>query len=116
MKNILYEKHHLSGSLKEDRDKLMESMKNFVDTNSLVTRCCWKYFVGELEGEAFLEEFIALKEGVVRMKERYMNLLLYRYNFLMMDKMYHSALKKEEQESERLISKMEITNNSLKST
>ena len=63
------------GSLKEDREKLMEAMKSFVDTNAFVTRCCWKDSRGELEEEAFLEEFIVLKEAVVKMKESYMNLL-----------------------------------------
>ena len=43
-----------SGSLKEDREKLTSSMNNLVDTNSLVTRCCWKDSVGELEGKDFL--------------------------------------------------------------
>ena len=63
-----------------------------------------------------MEEFIALKERVVNMKDSYKNLLLYRYNLLTMDEMHHSALKKEEEESERLTSKLEITTNSLKST
>ena len=44
-----------SGSINEDRDKLMKTMNNFVDTNSLVEICCWKAYGGELEGEAFLE-------------------------------------------------------------
>ena len=50
------------------------------------------------------------------MKERYMNLLLYRDHLLMMDEMCHVALKEEEEKLERLISKLEITSNSLKST
>ena len=37
---ILGEPHHLSGSLKEDRKKLRVAMKNFVDINALVARCC----------------------------------------------------------------------------
>ena len=61
MDYIISKSHNLSGSLKDDKEKLMASMNNFVDINALVTRCCWKYFVGELEGEAFLEEFIELK-------------------------------------------------------
>ena len=78
MENFPCETHLLSGSLKEDREKLRAAMKNIVDTNALVTRCCQKYFVGELEGESFLEEFIALKEGMIKMRERYMNLLYVR--------------------------------------
>ena len=41
----------------------MESMNNFVETNSLVTRCSWKSSRGELEGEAFLEDIMALKSS-----------------------------------------------------
>ena len=40
MEDILGEPCHLSGSLKEDRNNLREAMKNFVDINALVTRCC----------------------------------------------------------------------------
>ena len=43
-----------SGSLKEDKEKSMASMKKFVDTNALVERCRWKYYEGELKGESFL--------------------------------------------------------------
>ena len=43
-------------------------------------------------------ECIALKEGISKMKENYMNLLYNRYHLLMMTEMYHSALKKEEEE------------------
>ena len=44
-----------SGSLKDDREKLLASINNIVDTNALVAICCWKAFGGELEGEYFLE-------------------------------------------------------------
>ena len=64
MEDLLYEIHHLIGSLKEDREKLMEAMNNFVEINALVARCCWKYSGGEMEGESFMEECIALKEGM----------------------------------------------------
>ena len=50
------------------------------------------------------------------MKESYMNLLLDIYPLLMMAEMYHSELNKEEEESERLTSKLEITSNSLNRT
>ena len=83
VKDILGEPHHLSGSLKEERKKLRESMKNIVDTNSLVARGCWEASEGEMEGEAFMEEFIALKESMSKMNERYMNLLFDRYHLLM---------------------------------
>ena len=56
MEVLLCEPHHLSGSLKEDRDNLMETMNNLVDINALVERCCWKASGGEMEGESFLEE------------------------------------------------------------
>ena len=61
-------------------------------------------------------ECIALKEGMEKMKENYMNLLYNRYHLLMMTEMYHSALKKEEEESKRLAKKLEITSDLLKST
>ena len=61
MEGLIFEPHYLFGSHKEDRYDLMASMNNFVGINALVTRCCWKYSVGELEGEAFLEDCIELK-------------------------------------------------------
>ena len=61
MEDILCEPHNLIGSLKEDRKNLREAMKFFFDINSLVARCCWKASSGDMEGESFLEECIALK-------------------------------------------------------
>ena len=116
MEDLLFETHNLSGSLKEDRKKLMASMKNFVDINALVARCCWKASGGEMEGESFMGEYIELKEGMDKMKDNYMNLLSEKDHLLMMDEMYHSALKKEEEESDRLDNKLEITSDLLKST
>ena len=75
MEDIICESHHLSVSLKEDKEKLMASLRNLVDINALVARCCWKDFGGEMEGEAFLAECIALKEGMEKMKVRYMSLI-----------------------------------------
>ena len=91
-------------------------MKNFVNINALVARCCWQASGGDMEGEAFLEECIALKEGMAKMKERYMNLLYEREYLLMVAEMYHCAFKRETQESERLHSKWEATYDSLKRT
>ena len=102
---FLCEPHNLSGSLKEDIKRLMESMKNFVDINALVARC-WKAYGGEMEGEAFLEECIALKEGMAKIKWSYMNLLSDRDHLLMVAEMYHCAVKKEEEEVERLTNKL----------
>ena len=45
-----------------------------------------------------------------------MNLFSNKDHLLMMAEMYHSALKKEEEESERLSNELEITSNSLRST
>ena len=61
MEDILCEPHNLSGSIKEDREKLMDAMNNLVDINALVARCCWKDSSGDVEGESFLEECIELK-------------------------------------------------------
>ena len=116
MEDIFGEPHHLSGSLKEDRKNLREAMKNFVDINALVARCCWQASSGDMEGESFLEECIALKEGMAKMKERYMNLLSDREYLLMVAELYHSALKKEEEKSENMTNKLEITSNLLKRT
>ena len=69
-----------------------------------------------MEGEALLDEYIALKEGKAKMKERYMNLLSDRDHLLTMDEMYHYVVKKEEEEVERLTNKLEITIDLLKST
>ena len=105
-----------SVSLKDDREKLMASMKNFVDTNAFVARCCWKASGGELEGESFLVEFIALKEGMVKMKERYMKLLSDKDHLLMVAEMYHCAFERETKEFERIHSKWDATYGSLKRT
>ena len=48
MEYLLCEPHHLSGSLKEDSEKLMEAMNNLVDINAFVARCCWKDSRGEM--------------------------------------------------------------------
>ena len=61
MENFPYETHLFSGSIKEDTENLRTRMKNIVDTNSLVTRCCWKYSEGEMERDTFMEECIELK-------------------------------------------------------
>ena len=74
-------------------------MKNIVDINALVARCCWKYSSGDMEGESFLEECIALKEGMSKMKERYMNLISDREHLLMLAEIYHCAFKREIEES-----------------
>ena len=50
------------------------------------------------------------------MKEIYVNLLSDRDHLLMMAEIYHSALKKEEEESDRLTHELNITCNSLKRT
>ena len=96
MEDIICEPHNLSGILKEDREKLKAVLKNLVDINALVARCCWKASGGEMEGEALLEECIALKEGMAKMKESYMNLLSDRDHLLTMAEMYHCVVKKEE--------------------
>ena len=116
VEDLLCEPHHLSGPLKEDRENFMAAMNKLADINALVARCCWKDYGGEMEGEAFLEEHITLKEGIAKMKERYVNLLSDRDHLLMVAEVYHRALKKEEDESDRLTNELEITNNSLKST
>ena len=69
-----------------------------------------------MEGEYLLEECIALKEGMAKMKESYMNLLSDRDHLLTMAEMYHCVVKKEEEEVERLTNKLEITIDLLKST
>ena len=91
-------------------------MKKIVDINALVARCCWKDSGGEMEGESFMEECIALKEGMDKMKEIYMNLIYDREHLLMVAEMYHCAFERETQESERLHSKWEATYDSLKRT
>ena len=99
VEDILGETHHLSGSLKEDRKKLRAAMKNIVDINALVARCCWKASSGDMEGESFLEECIALKEGMAMMKERYMDLISNRKHLPMVAEMYHCAFERETKES-----------------
>ena len=50
-----------------------------------------------MEGEAFMDECISLKQGMENMKERYMNLLYDIYHPLMVAEMYHCAFNKEEE-------------------
>ena len=116
VEDIIGEPHNLIGSLKYDKKKVRESIKNFVDINALVARCCWKASGEEMDGEAFLEECIALKEGMDKMKESYMSLISDREHLLMVAEMYHCAFEIETQESERLHSKWEATYDSLKTT
>ena len=92
----------------------MAAMNSFIVINSLVERCCWKSPGGEMEGEAFLEECIALKEVMANMKEIYMKLLYDRDHLLMMVEMYHCSFKREMEEYERLHTKWESTYDSLK--
>ena len=82
--DLLCEPHHLSGPLKEDREKIKEALKNLVDINALMAKCCWKAYGGEMEGESFPEECIELKEGMSKMKESYMNQLSDRDHLLIM--------------------------------
>ena len=91
VEDLLCEPHNLIGSLKEDREKLMAA----ININALVVRCCWKYSKGEMEGEALMEECIALKEGITNMKDNYMNLLSDRDDLLMEVEMYHFSFKRE---------------------
>ena len=51
-----------------------------------------------------------------KMKESYINLIYDREHLLMVAEMYHCAVKKEEEELERLTNKLKITSNFLKST
>ena len=92
VQDILCETHSLSGSLKEDRENRRASLKNLVDINALVAKCCWKASGGEMEGESLLEECIALKEGMAKMKESYMNLLSDRDHLLTEAYRYYSAI------------------------
>ena len=69
-----------------------------------------------MEGESFPKECITLKKGIYNMKESYLNLLSDMDNLFMVADMYHNALKKEEEESDRLNHELEIISNSLKST
>ena len=66
--------------------------------------------------EAFLEDCIAVKEGMSKMKESYMNLISDREHLLMVAEMYHCAFERETQESRRLHSKWEATYDSVKRT
>ena len=76
----------------------MEFMKNVFDINALVERCCWKDSGGDMEGKSFLEDCVALKEIISKMKQRYMKLLSDRDHLLVVAKIYHCAFKKEEED------------------
>ena len=61
-----YKSHHMMGSSRENQEKIVAALKHFVDTNSLVTNCCWRASEDDWQGESFLEEFKALKEENVK--------------------------------------------------
>ena len=63
VKDILCEPHHLSGPLKEDRENIKAALKNLVDINALVARCCWKASGGEMEGVHSTERRNGKDEG-----------------------------------------------------
>ena len=75
MEVIICESHPLSVSLRKNQGNIMAAMKHFVDTNSLVTRCCRRASNEELEGESFLGDLEILGEVVVKMKESYLSLI-----------------------------------------
>jgi hypothetical protein len=69
---------------------IMEAIKHFQDTHTLVVNCCWKAprTHDEFGGELSLAKFQALRETFVVMKTNYLHLLLDRYHLLALDEMY----------------------------
>ena len=108
MNNILCEPHHFIGSLKEGEENIIETKELFVDANALVSRCCWRYSEEGLEEKKFLGDFETLTEAVNKLKESYLNLLSNSYHFLEVTKIYHHALKREEDKEERIGNKLEV--------
>ena len=61
-------------------------------------------------------DFENIKQAMEKMKEIYMNLLFDRNDLLEMTKIYHHALRKEEDEAERLGIELEVAYGSLERT
>ena len=61
VKDPLCEPHHLGGSLKEGEEKLRESKELFINSNSLVSNCCWRYQGEDWGKQYFLGEFETLR-------------------------------------------------------
>jgi len=82
-----------------------------------MTDCCWRasgahYSLG---GEPPIADFQTLREEVVVINSNYLHLLSNRDHLLILGDMYQDALKEKEEEVDRLIQELEITQDSLKS-
>ena len=69
-----------------------------------------------MEAESFLGNFETLKEEVSKIKESDTNLFSYRNNLFEVTKIYHHALKREENEAKILSSELDSTYVSWEST
>ena len=69
-----------------------------------------------MEVEFFLGDFEILKESMDKMNESYMKLLSDRNHLLEVTKIYHHALRREEDEVERIGNELDVAWVSLEST
>ena len=116
MEDIPCESHIMSGSLRENQEKYMEALKTFVDANALDSRCHWRASDVDKEKADLLRDLETLKEVLENMKEIYMNFLSDRNHLLELTKIYHHALRREEDEVEMIASELEDACVSLEST
>jgi len=74
---------------------IMVAIKHYDDTHALVTDCCWRYpWTHERLGEEpSLANFQELRGAMVVIKSNYLHFLSDRDDLLMLDKMYHGAVK-----------------------
>ena len=112
-----YDPRHLARQFKVHNGKIMAAIRHFDDIHALVTHCCWRTrrTYDSLRGEPSLTDVQALREAVVVMKSNYLH-ISDRHHLLILDYMYHDALKEEEKEVDRITHELDITQNYLNRT
>jgi hypothetical protein len=99
-----YKSHHLTGKLKVSECMIVEAMRHFDATHTMVAECCWRATMAHdsLGGEFSIADFQTLKEAVVVMRSDYQHLLMDRDYLLAIGEMYHGVLEEKENEVEQI--------------
>ncbi|KAH9316840.1 hypothetical protein KI387_018609, partial [Taxus chinensis] len=100
---------HFTGQLKVNEGMIAATIEHFDIAQQLLENCCWKTLEIQehFDSELSLAKFQALRDMV--MKTNYLQLLLDRDHLLMLDGIYHDALKGKEEEVDELTYELEVT-------